>query len=1069
MLTPDEKKALRSLLLPPTTTGGVNNKAEPEPTAVEGGGGAAAGKHKENDDLTDEAFVGALGRMLETIKANEEGQPKEGSSEGPQEPPSAQEAGAEESGKRKAGPTTTGGEENKAEPTAVEGGGSGATGQHKESDDLTDELFVGILDRMMEKIKANEEGQPKKGSNETPPSAQEAEAEESGKRKARGPKRADVKTEGSPPPPGRADKKAKEEEGPQGQPKKGSNETPPSAQEAGAEESGKRKARGPKRADVKTEGSPPGKADKKAKEPEDDPGREEEGRGGAESDDGGVFADALGLEPPAVVTAGAAEAFENREYQTEAIKACLRELGKPPRRAILQMACRCGKTRVAHGVIRDYLETPRRSSTRPRVLYLVPGLVLLRQTVQKLDNYGLEGVEVLIVGSDDRPITGLRCLTPGDGQETAAGSTDPRPIQKACTKEEGGGLLVISTYQSSTLLPDVFDLIVFDESHRTCGENQVRPFTHVLLTHKEGDRLYMTATPRYDAAVSMKDRDLYGGVAYAYHMRQGIDAGYVNAFNVELVGRAANGDPPGEATAAQVIAALEAIIAAGGGKLLVFCQNINHAARLQRGVAAALAARGKAAVETMVAHSGMAQADVAERLTAFSAPGVPAVLFNCRLFQEGVEIPALNGVFFAAPRNSPRDIIQSLCRPLNVQPGKPPSKVFIPVALDTNESVDSIANLERFASIIPYFDALIAEDPLLYEHLLNPQGVPYPLRWVDSALGGCRYEVDRMLAAARRSVRHGGSGRSERLLRAGRIPWEIGFAELQRIVTDCRRYPKTTDCFVYGDAHVNFGLFYRHVREAYAKWKAGQPQPLEPYQLHALEELRGWVPYGVEGPYPWQESLAFLENWLQNNQGVPPMVDINKGGFVGLDATPMERLSGTLTCVNQGDGRDHRGSRPGSGLKLEASKQRDLDALCSRWNLRWRKDRLAAPDGSPGSLVVNSKGEYNGSKTFIQEAYARFKKEWEVNKRSSTYILHWFPGYPSKHNRQEHSDVWANRHRVVPPRWRRRRGELLPTSRPRLPAAPRRRGPPRPLENGPAGGAAGPRATRAPRNEARLN
>ena len=29
------------------------------------------------------------------------------------------------------------------------------------------------------------------------------------------------------------------------------------------------------------------------------------------------------------------------------------------------------------------------------------------------------------------------------------------------------------------------------------------------------------------------------------------------------------------------------------------------------------------------------------------------------------------------------------------------------------------------------------------------------------------------------------------------------------------------------------------------------------------------------------------------------MIEINKGGFVGLEATALERLSGCLTCVNQ--------------------------------------------------------------------------------------------------------------------------------------------------------------------------
>jgi hypothetical protein len=517
-------------------------------------------------------------------------------------------------------------------------------------------------------------------------------------------------------------------------------------------------------------------------------------------------------------------------------------------------------------------------------------------------------------------------------------------------------------------------------------------------------------------------------------MRQGIDAGYVNDFSLELVGRErVEGVADALATAGQIVAALDSMSDPPGAaaKLLVFCRTIRHASELRDDVAGALAARGALGrAACLTAHSRMSRAGVAAALARFCTPGESAVLFNCRLFQEGVEIPPLNGVFFASPRHSPRDIIQSLCRPLNVLPGKPPSKVFVPVAYEPGAAPDAPENLARFASIIPYFDALVAEDPLLYEHLLDPRGTPYPLRWVDSAATlarRLRYEPDRLLSAARRSVRRGGNGKTERLLRAARIPWAIGFGELRRIVTECGRYAKTTDSYAYGGAKINFGQFYRYVRGAYSKWRAGEVQPLEPHQLRALESLPGWDPYGIEGPYPWRETLDFLEQWLSDHDGVPPMVEINCGGYVGLEATPMERLSGTLTCVNQSDGRDRKGRgdaprRPGSGFTLSAEKRRDLDEICARWGLRWRKERHPPPEGSSegavGSLIENEKGEYIGEKTFIQKAYARFKAEWRARGKESAYVNRWYKGYPIVHRTQERPDVWARRKEIVPPRWR---------------------------------------------------
>jgi len=703
--------------------------------------------------------------------------------------------------------------------------------------------------------------------------------------------------------------------------------------------------------------------------------------------------------------------LEDRPYQAEAVAACLRELAVSSR-TILQMACRCGKTRVAHGVAEHFF----RGAPPRKVLFLVPGLALLHQTVAKLDAYGLRA-RALLVGSDERPYT-PRSLSDPSGAAALVPTTRPEQIARVCGEEPAPSpLLVVSTYQSSPLLPDCFDLIVFDECHRTCGDARPRPFTKALLGFERGARLYMTATPRYDGAVSMKDRALFGGEAYAYPLRRGIDAGYVNGFELLLMG--------GGSVAEQVAAAMAKV-----DKLLVFCRSIRHAVELA-GEVRALGGD----YECFSAHSRMSGPEVGAALARFGAEGTRGVLTNCRLFQEGVEIPALNGVFFAAPRHTPRDIIQSLCRPLNRRPGKPLSRVFLPVPYDDSFPPQAPENMGRFTSILPFFDALMSEDPLLYEHLLDPSGTSYPLEWVTSAAQGAdasdlgiRYSPEQLLAAVRLAVRRGSANpkAGERLLRAAKIPWDIGSTELQRIVLECKRYPKTTDAFAYGDATVNYGLYYRYVRDSYAKHLAGGEQPLEPYQLRFLEGLPGWDPYGVQGPYPWKETLATLEGWLAANGGVPPMVDINCGGWVGLDATPLERLSGTLTCCNQGDGRDRKDGKgaaiPGSGLILALDKQKDLDELCERWGLRWRKERLTplpeAPEGSAGSLLEDAKGNYTGKRTFIQLAFDRFKAHVKRHGPQDEYVQTHFPGWPGKHKKQELPEVWARRLEVCPPRWR---------------------------------------------------
>ncbi len=677
-----------------------------------------------------------------------------------------------------------------------------------------------------------------------------------------------------------------------------------------------------------------------------------------------------------------------RDYQVVATINCAQEL-RATGKCILSMACRTGKTGVAFEIMRNLLE-PMSSRDGPVcALFLVPGLALARQTAQKLAAYGLQW-PILIVGSDPRPVQ-----LPGGRNATM--TTNPATV--GAFLSERGHRVVVSTYQSSALIGAApIALTIFDEAHRVCGGTAPRPFNCVVQAPRTGARLFMTATPVYDSPaktpITMKDREMFGGVAYRYYLRQGISAGHVNDFAVKLIAAPAlAGGPASEESAApaQICAAMAEV-----DKMLVFCRNIAHAARL----AASLALVAET-FEVHVVHSRMDPQAAAGALNRFAMPGVRAALLNVRMFQEGVEIPPLNAVFFAAPRHSPKDIIQSVCRPLNALEGKPPSVVFLPILHDPAAKPDDPANLKRFATIIPFVDALMEEDPRLYEHLLDPEEHPYPIDLAGtSALGLAGLKRSQMMKAFRQSVRFGASSAArpvDRLLRAENIPWETGFAELRRVVIECKRYPKTIDQIRVGKtAKANLHTLYRRYADQYKKAKAGEDTALEPYQVRALVELPLWDPFGVEGPYPWQLCLEFLRQWLVKNDGRMPMLCLENGGYVGLDATMMERLSGFATVCNQSDGKARKGSSdPRRGFTLAAWKERDLDELFAPWpHLRWKKLRDANNDLVP-----------DGPKTCFQEAHARFKEYYKAHGKEGAYIRQWFEGYPEKHKRQENPDV----------------------------------------------------------------
>ena len=571
-----------------------------------------------------------------------------------------------------------------------------------------------------------------------------------------------------------------------------------------------------------------------------------------------------------------------------------------------------------------------------------------------------------------------------------------------------------------------------------CGDKKERAFTSVLLNHEHSKKLFMTATPKYEGEVSMRDRTIFGGVAFRYHLREGIDAGFVNPFRLQLLVASGSG-PCFESDIILVRQIGQAMQEPGVSKMLVFCRNIAHVETLKNLTETTLGPE----MLCLSAHSQLSPRVRQGVLKRFTHTTIPALLFNCRLFQEGVEIPALNAIFFAAPRSSPIDIIQSVCRPLNSLPRKPPSVIFVPLVQEPTPGKISETNIKHLMPVVPFVDALLSEDPSLYDFLLGGPANGYACLWkaTDKELN----ELP-LLETLRKAVQFGTSTSPRspnRLLKTWRIPWERGYRELERTVTVCGRYPKTVDAAeVAPGIAYPFHRWYRWCVQAYLAGKRLQlrgllglnsdalchevadfccyfpfaspaGEPLEPFQLHALEKLSGWTVFGVKGPYPWNECMAYLETWLEDHSGDPPMVEINRGGYVGLDATWMERLSGALTCINQGDGRSRKRARLGSGFTVSEQKQEDLDRITKKYCLLWRKDR-----NSGGDLLTNARRVYIGRPTFIQTAHQRFKRAFRRSPKDPYFQEH-FPGYGPeslKYRYQERPAVYLQQ--LMPPKWR---------------------------------------------------
>lgn len=244
-----------------------------------------------------------------------------------------------------------------------------------------------------------------------------------------------------------------------------------------------------------------------------------------------------------------------KPHQAEALQAC-HEHFKTADRGRLIMACGTGKTFTS-------LKIAETEAQNGRVLFLVPSIALLGQTLREWTAQAAEKINPVCVCSDAE-ITRDSQKNGEDGALSSIvdlalpASTNVRNIVKQLryAETQSGMTVVFSTYQSIDIVAEAqrqvgfeLDLIICDEAHRTTGailtgkEESAFTKVHDNAFIKAKKRLYMTATPRlYRDDVkekakkedillcSMDDPTIYGEefyrIGFAESVRQGLLSDY---------------------------------------------------------------------------------------------------------------------------------------------------------------------------------------------------------------------------------------------------------------------------------------------------------------------------------------------------------------------------------------------------------------------------------------------------------------------------------------------------------------------------------------------------------------
>ncbi|OPZ14292.1 MAG: Type III restriction enzyme, res subunit [Bacteroidetes bacterium ADurb.BinA261] len=255
------------------------------------------------------------------------------------------------------------------------------------------------------------------------------------------------------------------------------------------------------------------------------------------------------------------------EHQEKAIANSL-EYFKFHDRGKLIMACGTGKTFTSLKIAEQ------QTNGRGLVLFLVPSIALLGQTLDEWTNEAAQPINAICICSDaevsKKKVQNEDTDTFSVVDLALPASTDVPSIMKQFREalDSEGMTVVFSTYQSIEVISNaqkeyqkvygnesgIFDLIICDEAHRTTGvtlsDEDESAFVKVHDNNfiQGRKRMYMTATPRLysddtkkkavdlDAVLcSMDDVKLYGDEMYHIGFGEAVEKGLLSDYKVLIL------------------------------------------------------------------------------------------------------------------------------------------------------------------------------------------------------------------------------------------------------------------------------------------------------------------------------------------------------------------------------------------------------------------------------------------------------------------------------------------------------------------------------------------------------
>jgi superfamily II DNA or RNA helicase len=321
--------------------------------------------------------------------------------------------------------------------------------------------------------------------------------------------------------------------------------------------------------------------------------------------------------------------------------------------------------------------------------------------------------------------------------------TDPMYIERWLRENINEEKIIFTTYQSGRIIAEIskrlnfkFDIGIFDEAHKTVGSKK-KLFSHLLFEENISitKRIFMTATERFyagskDDIISMDDENIYGDTFTKMSFKEAIEIGLLADYKVitidikkseiaefirdnNLVQLNDKWKKETEARSLSSMLALRKAMKQFPIKNAVsFHSSIEKALRnkeLQQHITETYHYEPIDAYTVSGKQSTSKRNDIVQEF----ASSNKALITNARCLTEGVDVPNIDCIVFADPRQSRVDIVQALGRALRKKEGKDWGYVILPVIYD--EETQEIDN-DSFNEILSIIRGLASNDERIVEY-----------------------------------------------------------------------------------------------------------------------------------------------------------------------------------------------------------------------------------------------------------------------------------------------------------------------------------------------------------------